>query len=70
MMEADFWKHECNSVIYKGHFQTEGVLEYAIKREWSVQRITFLQYQGSLPQFYYDAYQAVFLMNEERYLPV
>lgn len=38
MMEADFWKHECNSVIYKGHFQTEGVLEYAIKREWSVQR--------------------------------
>lgn len=38
MMEADFWKHECNSVIYKGHFQTEGVLEYAMKREWSVQR--------------------------------
>ena len=37
-MEADFWKQECYFVIYKGYFQTNGMLEYAIKREWSVQR--------------------------------
>lgn len=30
-MEADFWKQECNFVIYKGYFQTNGMLEYAIK---------------------------------------
>lgn len=27
-MEADFWKQECNFVIYKGYFQTNGMLEY------------------------------------------
>lgn len=37
-MEENFWKRGCDSIIYKGLFLTDGMLEYAIKRNWSVQR--------------------------------
>ena len=37
-MEENFWKRGCDSIIYKGLFLTDGMFEYAIKRNWSVQR--------------------------------
>ena len=37
-MEENFWKRGCDSIIYKGLFLRDGMLEYAIKRNWSVQR--------------------------------
>lgn len=37
-MEENFWKLGCDSIIYKGLFLTDGMFEYAIKRNWSVQR--------------------------------
>ena len=37
-VEENFWKRGCDSIIYKGLFLTDGMLEYAIKRNWSVQR--------------------------------
>lgn len=37
-MDDEFWKQICNTVVYKGCFPIDNMLEYNIKRVWSVQR--------------------------------